>query len=375
MHPARPAVRLMARTLLGVLALFAGALALPTTANAATTLTIWVSPSGNDAADGRSSATPFATLQHASDWLCGSTTSCQGRGQPVEVRIAQTVIPVTSTIIWRYFDANFPTTLEPWSLQPGQGWTQLAQTGGLPTFDGAFTMDFGMMVVPAGAGSASIRLNFTYLRWQHFNRSAIEIHGGLTQKVTDNGITVSWPTADAANGVNFYGCYFFQIGNAWHPDHLMGWGAVDVYNSSGDRFVNNHFVQLLNAQPSDAGHLHGLYLMHHSSHALVQANEFTDITGDVVRQRDLSEFTVVTGNRFTRAGQFGYVDDWYCRPNILDSVCFPKEYRSWGGRFYGNTLNGLYPETARGRTTAFCFDLVAACPANRWDISEPAGAG
>lgn len=358
---------------LALLALALPALALPARALPASagpaTLTVWVSPAGSDSNDGLSAATPFASLQRAGDWLCGGTASCPGRGQPVEVRIAQQVIPVAAQVTWRYYDPSYPTTLEPWSYQPGQGWADLSATGGLPTFDGGGVTAHGLSFIPAGAGSGSTGLRLVYLRWQRFTTSAVELHGQLaTRTDPTSGIVTWWPGADAANGVSFYGDYFYQVGNYWHPDRPMGWGAVDAYNSSGDSFTNSHFVQLMNS-PADAGHVHALYLSHHSDGTVIQGNEFTDITGDVIRQRDLSEAALVTGNRFTRAGQHGYADDWYCRPDLPDSVCFPKEYRSWRGVFYGNTLGGLYPEGITGTALAWCFDIPGPCPADRWNAS------
>jgi hypothetical protein len=181
---------------------------------------------------------------------------------------------------------------------------------------------------------------------------------------------VWWPAANAANGVSFYGDYFYQIGNAWHPSAPWAWAAIAAYNSSGDTVANSHFVQLENA-PASAGLVHAWYGSHHSGGTRITGSEFTGITGDAVRQRDLSDGTVVTGNRFTRAGQHAYADDWYCRPALPASVCAPKEYRSWAGRFYGNTLGGLYPEPVSGRRLFWCFDIPGgACPANRWAAVE-----
>jgi len=355
----------------GMLALTAAVVA-PARAAGPQTLTVWVSPAGSDINDGLSADTPFATLQHASDWLCGSTTACTGRGQPVEVRIAQTLIQVTAMTTWRYYDPGYPTTLEPWTYQPGEAWAQLSATGGLPTFDGGFTVDHALTFLPAGAGSGSTGLSFIYLRWQRFNISALDLQGGVGTTVNGSGVTVSWPLPDAANGVTFYGDFFYQIGNYWNPTHPMGWGAVDAYNSSGDTVTNCHFADLMNSA-ADAGHVHALYLSHHSDGTLVKGNAFTDITGDVVRQRDLTEKTLVTGNVFTRAGQYAYVDDWFCRPTLAAAkVCGPAEYASWLGTFTTNTLNGLYPEVIQivNRRLTYCFDQPkGVCPANRWNTA------
>lgn len=342
----------------------------PARADDAPALTVWVSPAGSDAADGLTEQTPFATLQQAGDWLCGSTTECAGRGEPVIVRIAQTQIHVTAATTWRYFDPDYPTTFEPWSYQPGDTAAQVAAAGGLPTFDGGFAVDHGLVFAPAGAGNGSTRLTFVNLRWQRFNVAAVEILGGIGQVVTGAGITVTQPLENAANGVTFDRDYFYQVGNRWTPSHPMGFGAIEMINSSADVVTNSQFIHLENSE-TDAGHVHAIYLAHGSSDAVVSGNTFTDITGDVVRERDRSERTLVTKNVFTRAGQYGFVDDWYCRPNISDAICAPKEYRSWDGVFVGNTLHGLYPEKASYRGYTFCFDLLTACPTSRWTRTAP----
>jgi hypothetical protein len=332
------------RALLAAAAITAAAVAPAAPAQAAPVLTVWVHPAGSDTNTGTSPSAPFATLQRASDWLCGSTASCAGRGQPVEVRIAQKVIPVKGMTTWRYYDPASPTTLEPWSYQPGDGWAQVAAHGGYPAFDGGFNVTTGLRVT----GTGSTRLAFRYLRWQRFLESAV--------------------TLDGAGGVTFYGDYFTQTGNWWRPAARLGYGAVVTSHSSGDVFRNSHFVQIQNTQArGDALHIHALYLTHGSSGTVVQGNEFTAVNGDVVRQRDRSDNTLVTQNTFTKAGALAYADDWYCRPG---TGCSPVESRSFGGVFRGNTLRGLYPEGLTGRRIAYCYDQPrGACPANRWAVS------
>lgn len=357
-------------------------------AAAADSLTIYVSPTGSDSNDGLSEATPFRTLQHASDWLCGGTSTCTGRGQPVVIRLAQTtfgtttrttvrnaeftmgVTQYTAGTVWHYFDPQNTTTFEPWFYQPGDGWSQVSAHGGYPIFDGNFSVDNGFTFAPLTAvGAGNTGLQFYYTRWQRFNIAAFNLVGGLSTAVTSTGITVITETSLTVNGNTFYGNYFYRIGNYWNTAAHMGYGAITVSNSDRDVFINNHFVQVMN-KPGDMGHVHALYISHGSSNALVQANEFTDITGDPVRQRDRSNGTLTKANRFTRAGGFAYADDWYCRPNTPASYCFPKEYRSYYGVFTGNTLRGLYPQGIVGTRTVYCFDIPGGlCPANRLRVS------
>lgn len=359
---------LLAATVIGFGVFEAAASAEATTPK---TLTVWVSPQGSDQNSGLSPQTPFATLQRANDWLCHSTSACRGRGRPVDVRIAQTTFHVTSTTTWRYFDSKFPTRLLPWSYKTNDTWLQLKKSGGLPTFDGNFTSDHALSFVPSHAGSASTGLRFIYLRWQRFNVSAIEVHGGVNTVAGPSGIVTAQAQPDAANGIVFYGDYFSQIGNRWHPERPMGWGAIDIYNSRNDLIVNNHFAELENS-PADAGHVHALYLSHGSDNARVVGNYFTDISGDVVRERDGTIGTLVMGNVFSHAGQYAYVDDWFCRPTTPDAVCTPKEVESFHGRFYDNVLGGLYPEQVSPRVLAFCFDLPGGpCPQVRWNTVSP----
>jgi hypothetical protein len=383
--------RLAAVTLLVVAALVSMTIPRPAGAAAADLpepLTVWVSPAGSDSNDGLSAATPFKTLQRAGDWLCSGGPRCPGRGQPVVIRLAQTTFSAaaravntyrfnpgdgpafaaTATTAWHYFDPQYPTTFQPWSYQPGDSWAQVAAKGGHPTFDGGFAADSGFVFTPLTAmRTGSTRLNFVYTRWQRFRRSPIVLSGGLRTTVTDDGITVYTQTDFTANGVTFYGNYFYQVGNHFRPANALAYGAVLANNSSGDVYRNNHFVQLMNKKANqDTVHVHGLYIGHGSNNSLVEANSFVDITGDAVRQRDRSHATVVRNNTFRRAGAFAYFDDYYCRPDTPDSYCAPKEYRSYNGLFSGNTLQGLYPQGITGRRTVFCHDQPAGlCPANR----------
>ena len=80
---------------------------------------------------------------------------------------------------------------------------------------------------------------------------------------------------------------------------------------------------------------------------------------------------MVQNNTFDQAGAFGYFDDYYCRPNTPPSYCFPKEYRSYGGVFTGNTLKGLYPQGITGRRTVYCHDQPAGlCPTDRIRVAN-----
>jgi hypothetical protein len=100
--------------------------------------------------------------------LCGGTSTCTGRWQPVVIRLAQTtfspstrttlrnaaaeftmgVTQYTAGTVWHYFDPQYTTTFEPWSYQPGDGWAQVAAHGGYPTFDGTFSVDNGFTFKP-----------------------------------------------------------------------------------------------------------------------------------------------------------------------------------------------------------------------------------
>lgn len=357
-------------------------------------LTVWVSPTGSDSNDGLSEATPFKTLQHAGDWLCSGGPKCPGRGQPVIIRLAQKkftatastrqstfrfnpgdaeAFVATTTTTWHYFDPKFPTTFQPWSYQPGDSWAQVAATGGYPTFDGGFAADSGFVFVPLTARrTAGTGLNFVYTRWQRFQRSPIVLSGGLRTVVTKDGITVYVQTDFTANGVTFYGNYFYQVGNHFRAANSLAYGAILANNSSNDVYRNNHFVQLKNRKKNqDTIHIHGLYISHGSNNSLVEGNTFEDITGDAVRQRDRSHGTVVKKNTFRRAGAFAYFDDYYCRPNTPNSYCAPKEYRSYSGIFSGNKLQSLYPQGITGRRTVYCHDRPAGlCPADRIRVAN-----
>lgn len=356
-------------------------------------LAVWVSPAGADTNDGLTPATPFQTLGRASDFLCGGPTGCTTRGRPVVVKLAQTTFrpvltaatarvsvplggdlgaaatpaPFTTAVNWRYVDPDFTTRFEPWSYTDGDGWSRVAATGGYPTLDGGFRFDLGFVVTPqVELAGRDARLDFRYLRFTRFNVGGVMLNGDTTSAVV-NGVTVVTGTARTVNAASFYGVSFDQIGNLWFPTHPMGFGGLLVSNSARVTVRNSHFTRLQNrATDQDTIHVHGIYFSHGSGGAQVVGNEFTDITGDAVRQRDRSHGILVQGNVFTRAGAFGYFDDYYCKPSSAASICFPKEFRSYGGVFTGNTLRGLYPQGIPGRRTVFCHDQpTGLCPADR----------
>jgi hypothetical protein len=360
---------------------------------------VWVSTRGSDANDGLTPQTPFRSLQRASDFLCGSATSCTPRNQPVEVRLQQTtwrvgvnaratttlnyaapgasVAAATGNTAWHYYDPVYPTTLMPWSYRPGDGWARVAATGGRPTFDGQWTVGVGLSVRPnqRPLGARSTNLRFLYLQWQHFQQGGVSLSGRIDRRTTSTGIVVHRGNLDyTVNGAYFYGVRFVEIGNFWITSNPLGYGGLLPNNASNVVVRNSHFDRLKNRLANlDAVHIHGIYTAHDSDNLLVERSSFTDVTGDPMRQRNHSYGEVVRYNTFTRSGAHAYMDDWYCRPDTPASYCGPKEYKSFGGVFGpGNRLNGLYPQGMEGRRTVYCFDIPppnrGLCPRNRISI-------
>jgi hypothetical protein len=368
----------------------------PAPAHAVETLTVWVSTQGSDANNGLTPSTPFRSLQRASDFLCGSPTTCTPRNRPVVVRLEQrtwtlgggnarasvtldnvepgTSVTATGDTVWHYYDPVYTTTLQPWSYQPGDSWKEVAATGGRPTFDGQWSVGIGLLVdpiqQPLGAGSTNLR--FVYLQWQRFVSGGVFLAGRVDKFRTDTGILVQRGNpAYTVNGAYFYGVRFFRIGNFWVPTNRLGYGGLLTYNARNVRVRNSHFAELQNKLANqDSVHIHAIYAFHDSDNLLVEKSAFVDVTGDAVRQRNHTYGEVVRYNTFRRAGASSFMDDWYCRPNTPDTWCYPKEYRSYRGVFGpGNVLYGLYPQGLTGRRTVYCYDIFepnrGLCPRDR----------
>ncbi len=125
-----------------------------------------------------------------------------------------------------------------------------------------------------------------------------------------------------------------------------GYAAIHVKNSSGIVIRKNVFSNLRNG-----GMMHGVYLVKTTSSSIT-GNKFSSITGDPVRIRDGSKNNVVSGNTFTKSGQYAMFSEWgrldkgeVCGSgNIFKNNKYGKSYSGknislikWGGRGGGST--------------------------------------
>ncbi|MEV6814163.1 right-handed parallel beta-helix repeat-containing protein [Micromonospora sp. NPDC051296] len=125
-----------------------------------------------------------------------------------------------------------------------------------------------------------------------------------------------------------------------------GYAAVHVKNSSGIVIRKNVFANLRNG-----GMMHGVYLVK-TSGSSITGNKFSSITGDPVRIRDGSKNNVVSGNTFTKTGQYAMFSEWgrldkseACGSgNIFKNNKYGAGYSGktisvikWGGRGGGST--------------------------------------
>ncbi|MFF4755190.1 right-handed parallel beta-helix repeat-containing protein [Streptomyces sp. NPDC002514] len=83
-----------------------------------------------------------------------------------------------------------------------------------------------------------------------------------------------------------------------------GFAGVHVQNSSGIVIRKNTFSGLRNG-----GKMHGVYLVK-TSGSTVTGNTFSSISGDPVRIRNGSRNNMVSGNTFTKSGQYAMFSEW-----------------------------------------------------------------
>lgn len=146
------------------------------------------------------------------------------------------------------------------------------------------------------------------------------------------------------NGNNhFYGMYFENIGNKFTIDKKHGVAAIDLVNSRSNSIINCHFVNIINSLPEEYSHLHAIYLAHYSSNNEILRNRIEKVCGDPIRVRDQSNYNIVKGNKFEKAGLKAFFSDWYCtgdrcsKPNSC--ITNPWECASYGNEFRDNLCN------------------------------------
>lgn len=312
-------------------------------------LTIYLSPTGVDSADGLTPNTPIKTLAEAQQVILVLNPDTD-----VEIRIKQGVYLAPQTD-WSTYIPGHTISFMPVDYQYGMNGTQLA---GRPIFRSPGGADWWMYVSPSPPpADGTLGLRFYYLQVELYN-NGLMLRGRYATDV--NGIRQ--PTT-GAGGNTVYGMSFLKLGTKWSGMSSYGVAAVDLINSSDNLVRVNHFRQLENLGPGDWSHIHAVYLAHGSSNNRIINNELRTISGAGVNIRNQSYGNEVTGNTFDHTGVHGHLSDWFCDGTCVTGASV-QECTSWGTWFHDNTI-GL------GYTGAVIPNVVLTPPGNTYTGPTP----
>ncbi|MEV0645486.1 right-handed parallel beta-helix repeat-containing protein [Phytomonospora sp. NPDC050363] len=290
-----PARRALAFTVTALACLTAATLAEPAPAQAAS-VTVHMSPSGSDSADG-GSATPVKSLKRVKALLTASSAT-------------------TATIVVRA-GTYYETATVAWNGVPQDLLSFRREGTQRPVFDGSRVTGTTRYWMNSAGGP---RLDVRELTVRNYRTGAL--------RLDTDGNTVR-------------NMIFERIGNKYVPDG-PGYAAVHLLGSSGNAIVNNIMRNLENTDCP--GCVHGVYAANESSRNLLQGNTFSKVTGDPVRLRNGTDDNIVEANTFTTSGLPGtdraLITFWRF---TADEVC------GTGNRADGNTYDGRFHTGAAGQ--------------------------
>ena len=288
---------------------------------------LFLAPHGSDSNFGTTADQPLATLAGAEEVL----RSARPTGD-VEIRIAQGDYTAPETT-WDYYVEGHSISFMPADYEEGEG---LAGIGGRPIFKSDGTAGWWLRAeLPDGHPGGDTNLRFYYLDIVGYSTGGLTINGGVA--TNESGYRIA--ATAGANHNHVFGMVFRQLGSKYGP--ALGYGGVDLVNSSNNEILNSHFEYLENTEPDDAL-IHGVYVAHHSTRNRVVDNRFDEISGVAVNVRNSSNDNEITGNIVERSGRLAAYYDWYCDDSCAQSQTEPLECPSYGNVFRDNDLVSAY---------------------------------
>lgn len=281
---------------------------IPTPASAATDLqTIYMSPTGSDAADG-SAANPVQSLVRVQELV--KTPPAGYEDANVEVRIKGGTY-VAAPITWTTYRPGHTISFMPIDYVAGQG---RASVSSMPVFENKkatsgryITGSWFTGCLPASGPLSSggdSGLRFHYLTVTKYANAAISLNGSggscLGSYHASSGL--GQPSAKGLDGAIISGMTFTQLGNAYtggtcsnESFKRCGYGAIVLTESSRNTITNNHFVDLRNTEKS---YIHAVYITHKSSSNRVTSNNIRGVSSGPLKVRDSSNYNTFENNTF-----------------------------------------------------------------------------
>ena len=295
-------------------------------------LALYVSPKGDDGADGKSEAKPLGTLGKA---LRAYESSCSSRSTRITLAAGS------------YGKERLRLRSVPCALEIGS-------SGGYAQFDGGGDGTWFTLATP---GAKQIELTIRGIEVVNY-QTAISINGNRNDP--DGWI----------GGVRILQNRFRRIGS-FRDGQQPSTAAVRLVNARGVLIEGNLFETIRNVK--QCGGLHSVYIAHYSSDNKIVGNTFVDGCGETVKVRDSSNNNLVEGNRFSRQEGSALLLDSYCDASAgADCTKAESECPSWNNVFRENTIEGPRPASNKKITGArkAAQQLPANCAAPRGSGGE-----
>jgi len=315
-------------------------------------LDIHLSPTGSDAAEGRTPNDPIATLGRAQEIVAAKAAGHD------EVRVlfapgvyqGQNVVWKTFPGIWIRFMPAVPKakvvfdgrTAKESVFFRGAPPDPTQKTKALP-----MKLEFRSIVISHYCEGISLR------SWS----DDVRVPGGQENIIREN--------------------IFENIGSKYDPVVRKGkrrggcTAALRLMGVENNLVENNVFNHIINIDKKDTtlsrygpAHLHAIYIANMSSGNRIINNKFDDFSGDPVRIRDKSDRNKVEDNIFgsasanTKPGDIYAISQWYCNDSIeacLTRYANRKECPSEAIEYKGNVIKGRgvaeYANRAVGKPT------------------------
>jgi len=276
---------------------------------------IYMSPHGSDLNYG-DYGEPVLTLDRVQEILKFERPDCD-----VVVRIASDQGDyINQTVLWTYYNPEHTITFEAYPIDK---YAVFRADPFNPPFFPFFRLD--------AFNAEPTNLVFRKIMVEGYVTRAFLFFGDREE--VDSG----W------NGYNVIeDCIFKNIGNFHYPDRWIVYGVITFVNSRYNRIVNCRFIdcsnynrELLSAEKSKypdvvdelrtaaenesfaSGEIPSLpilaiYIAHNSHHNRVEDCRFENISGDVVRFRDNSNWNIIANNLTIKSGFNAVFSSWYC---------------------------------------------------------------
>lgn len=300
----------------------------------ATSFNLFLSPTGLDTNSGVSESAPLLTLSAAQKILNALNVSTN-----VVINIAPGTY-YNQSVNWTYVRPDINIKIQ------GVGVTK-------PIFDGCqpgTTCTNKTFFVLTSASGLPSNITIDNLQIQRY-WMAISLNGIYT-----NFGAYNWNNTISNN-------VFQDIGNGWNPSLPYSYAAVRLYNSRNNFVTKNTFMNIINQGDYD-GYIHAIYAASYASSNSITYNKFVNVSGDVIRTRDLSNYNLIGNNIFVNSGKNAVTSDWYC----FGSGCDKVECPSWNTNFNGNTY-GLSFQKGYVRTT-YAFGSNASTGCSKQDTTS-----